>query len=165
MHSKWPKRLGLAAVVASDLGIVALAGMDMMLSAPPISRTDLETLPLNKPVRVADLIKHDLDTACVLPPHEKRVPETALDAARINDFLLTRTYGGEEAHWALVTRTGDTFALARFERSTTLDTASASDAKEIAPEGLRPVACAPGDKAVVVRLGEERSRIVFGEMD
>ncbi|PTW62517.1 hypothetical protein C8N35_101561 [Breoghania corrubedonensis] len=165
MHSKWPKRLILAAVVLSGLGVVALVGMDMVLSAPPIERTDLETLLPDTPTRVADIVGQTLDTVCVLAPHEKRVPDDARDAAAINDFLKTRTYGGDETHWAIVTKGAKGFALARFERSAPLDIAWGDDAAEIAPDGFRPQPCAPGATAALIKFGGSQARIIFGAIE
>ncbi|MEI2386211.1 hypothetical protein [Breoghania sp. JC706] len=158
---KWLMPATIAVVAAVGL---ALVGMDMMLSAPPVDRVAIETLPENTPVLVAKIVGHGLDTVCVLPPEEKRVPADAVDAAAINDFLTTRTYGGDETHWALVTRDGDRFTLTRFERTGGLDLAWGADAGEIETGGLRLVPCAPGANAALVKLGETRARIVFGAL-
>ena len=162
MQANWTKRLVLAAIAVAVVAGIALVGMDMMLSAPPVDRVAIETLPESTPVLVSDIVGHRLDTVCVLPPEEKRVPADALDAAAINDFLTTRTYGGDETHWALVSREGDRFTLTRFERTSALDLAWGADAEEIVPTGLRLVPCARGQAAALFKFGETPARIVFG---
>ena len=165
MQSIWPKRLALAVVVLSGIGVAGLVGMDMVLSAPPIDRADLAALKPGAPMRIADMTAQGLQTACILPPHEKRVPEDARDAAAINDFLKTRTYGADETHWALVMKGAKGFTLARFERADTLDIAWGEEAAKIVPDGFRSEPCAPGASAALIKLGDKQARIVFGALE
>lgn len=167
MQSKWPKRLLLAAIVLSGLGVAGLVGMDMMLEAPPIDRVDLERLAINEPNRVSAMAAQDLDTVCVLLPYEKRVPEGERDAGLINDFLKTRTYAGDETHWSLALRRGERFAIARFGRSGALNIADGNSlAPGSLPTGFAPARCAAGDTAALVKLGTENEAvIVFGRAE
>lgn len=39
---------------------------------------------------------------CPLTPYQDRVPDGALAAARVNDFLKRKQFVGDEGHWSLV---------------------------------------------------------------
>ncbi|WP_321335303.1 hypothetical protein [Breoghania sp.] len=164
MGGNWTKRLMWLVILATGLGAAGLIAVDVMLTTPPITRTTLETMPMGKPQMLTTLMPDEPDTICLVPPHEKRVPQDARDAAAINGYLISRTYGGDATHWALVVMIGNRFALTRFERSEKLDIAWGDDVSGLnLPEGFAPEICAEGHAAALLKTGEAgKARVVFG---
>ncbi len=161
MGGNWTKRLLWLVILATGVGAAGLIAVDVMLTAPPITRTTFETMPMAEPQMLSDLMPDEADTVCLVPPHEKRVPDNARDAKAINGYLISRTYGGDATHWALVVKIGNRFALTRFERSEKLDIAWGDEVAGLdLPEGFAPATCAEGHAAALLKTDE--ARVVFG---
>lgn len=126
-----------------------------------------QVLPLRK------LVNIPASRVCVLYPYQDRVPENFTESSRINDYLRSSKYMGDEGHWSLLIVEPNKILISRFARYN-LDILSSSEDHHVSHTKLphyfeEHFDCGTWGAAAVAKIvGDEkfenRIYLIFGEM-
>ena len=109
---------------------------------------------------------------CPLTPYQDRVPDGALAAARVNDFLKRKQFVGDEGHWSLVVvkpaLAGDGgiehLLFKRGNYDVVTEEKRVAEAAKLQSRTFTQQACVPVEQAhvLVIRDRSQRNLVSFG---
>jgi len=112
------------ALLLGYLSIFALSlqGCFPRRSPQMIERNVFEnTLKIGQILPLRNLVKVPHGLVCVLYPYQDRVAENSKESARVNAYLRSLDYMGEEVSWSLLIVEPSRISISRFRRSPRLD--------------------------------------------
>jgi len=156
------------------IAVLSLQGCTSRRSPQIIERNVFEnTLKIGQIIPLRNLVKVPHGLVCVLYPYQDRVAENSKESARVNAYLRSLDYMGEEVSWSLLIVEPSKISISRFRTSQHLDilpfskigdTSRARVANGIA----EPSDCFSLEAAVVTKIVADKLDnsvyLVFGEM-
>ena len=161
------------------LGCICIAALSLQGCFPRrspqmIERNVFETsLKVGQVLPLRNLVKIPAGRVCVLYPYQNRVPEKFTESSRVNDYLRSSKYMGDEGHWSLLIVEPNKISISRFARSERLDILPFSkihlvSRAKLPNNFLQPLDCALSGAAAVAKIVadgkfENRIYLIFGE--
>ena len=154
---------------------LSLQGCFPRRSPQMIERNVFEnTLKVGQVLPLRKLVNIPASHVCVLCPYQDHVPENFTESSRINDYLRSSKYMGDEGHWSLLIVEPNKISISRFARSERLDILPFSkihlvSRAKLPNNFLQPLYCALSAAAAVAKIVadekfENRIYLIFGEM-
>jgi hypothetical protein len=158
------------------IAALSLQGCFSRRSPQMIERVDLvnalNNLQVGQVLPLRKLVNIPASRVCVLYPYQDRVPENFAESSRINDYLSSLKYMGDEGHWSLLIVETNQISISRFARSE-FDIMSSSRNHQVRREKLQHYFeehfdCGTWGAAAVAKIvghGKFKNRIylIFGE--
>ena len=174
LHRLVPIRQALL-LVCICIAALSLQGCFPRRSPQMIERNVFEnSLKVGQVLPLRSLVKIPAGRVCVLYPYHDSVPNNFMESARINDYLRSSKYMGDEGHWSLLIVEPYKISISRFARSEDLDILPFSKIHLVSRAKLpnnfeEPLDCVPLDAALATKIVanekfENRIYLVFGEM-
>jgi hypothetical protein len=154
---------------------LSLQGCFSRRSPQMIERNVFEnTLKIGQILPLRNLVKVPHGLACVLYPYQDRVAENSKESARVNAYLRSLDYMGEEVSWSLLIVEPSRISISRFSTSPRLDILlwsrihNESSAK-LPNTFVEALDCFSLEVAAVTKIDGDKSSsgriyLVFGEM-
>lgn len=161
------------------LGCICIAALSLQGCFPRRSPQMIErnvfenSLKVGQVLPLRNLVKIPAGRVCVLYPYQNRVPEKFTESSRVNDYLRSSKYMGDEGHWSLLIVEPNKISISRFARSERLDILPFSkihlvSRAKLPNNFLQPLDCALSGAAAVAKIVadgkfENRIYLIFGE--
>ena len=162
------------------LGCICIAALSLQGCFPRRSPQMIErnvfenSLKVGQVLPLRNLVKVPHGLVCVLYPYQDRVAENSKESARVNAYLRSLGYMGEEVSWSLLIVEPSKISISRFRASQHLDILLWSrihdeSSAKLPSNFVEPLDCFSLEAAAVTKIDGDKSSsdriyLVFGEM-